>query len=74
VCYVRESVLGAGAGAKRRRAKPVDPAREVSCAGGDLALAAAIRENWWSQQTRWFVHSCCCEMEVILRCLIGGEK
>ena len=28
------SVLGAGAGAKRRRAKPVDPAGEVSCAGG----------------------------------------
>ena len=27
-------VLGAGAGAKRRRAKPVDPAGEVSCAGG----------------------------------------
>jgi hypothetical protein len=27
-------VPGAGAGAKRRRAKPVDPAGEVSCAGG----------------------------------------
>ena len=27
-------VLGAGAGAKRRPAKPVDPAGEVSCAGG----------------------------------------
>ena len=33
VCSVL-SMLGARAGAKRRRAKPVDPAREVSCAGG----------------------------------------
>ena len=28
------TVLGAGAGAERRRAKPVGPAGEVSCAGG----------------------------------------
>ena len=28
------TVLGAGAGVERRRAKPVDPAGEVSCAGG----------------------------------------
>ena len=27
-------VLGAGAGAKHRQAKTVDPAGEVSCAGG----------------------------------------
>ena len=26
-------VLGAGAGAKHRQAKPVDPARKVSCTG-----------------------------------------
>ena len=26
-------VLGAGEGAKHRQAKPVDPAREVSCVG-----------------------------------------
>jgi hypothetical protein len=26
-------VLGAGAGAKHRQVKPVDPAEEVSCAG-----------------------------------------
>jgi hypothetical protein len=39
-------VLGAGAGAERCRAKPVDPAGEVSCewAGRELAHAAAIRE------------------------------
>jgi hypothetical protein len=28
------TVLGAGAGVERRRAKPVGPAGEVSCAGG----------------------------------------
>ena len=28
------TALGAGAGAERRRAKPVGPAGEVSCAGG----------------------------------------
>ena len=28
------TVPGAGAGAELRRAKPVGPAREVSCAGG----------------------------------------
>ena len=28
------TVLSAGAGAPRRRAKPVGPAGEVSCAGG----------------------------------------
>ena len=45
--YVRVGVLcvlGAGAGAKRRRAKPVDPAGKVSCVGRALAHAAEIRE------------------------------
>jgi hypothetical protein len=28
------AVLGAGPGTKRHRAKPEDPAGEVSCAGG----------------------------------------
>ena len=47
-------VLGAGAGAQRRRAKPEDPAGEVSWrAGRALALAAAIRALV-SQQARWW--------------------
>ena len=78
--YVRVSVLcilcvlgaGAGAGAKRRRAKPVDPAGEVSCAGGALAHAAAIRELVVTTDPL-VCDSCCCEMEMILRCLIAGE-
>ena len=32
-------VLGAGSGAMRCRAKSVDPAREVSCAGGQGSRA-----------------------------------
>ena len=53
-CAVCVYVLGAGAGAQRRRAKPEDPAGEVSWrAGRALALAAAIRALV-SQQARWW--------------------
>ena len=48
-------VLGAGAGAKRRRAKPVDPTGSEK--RGQVGLSRTLQRsvNWWSQQTRWFV-------------------
>ena len=46
-------VLGAGAGAKRRRAKPVDPAGEVSCGSrveGDwTTLRASLEGPCWKE-------------------------